>query len=190
MPLYYENRIPELQLTNAQFNRDMERLLEEAELDEAQEAKLEREFAREYHLITRDDRLEKIAEDIVLHFHGARLPGQGDGRLASTRPPPSACTTRCRNTGRCNWPICWQSWRRATRLERPEIEDKVSYMQETDMAVVVSQSQNEVEDLQKKGADITPHRKRMLARRPGRKVQRRRRSFPHRLCVRHVDDGL
>ena len=31
-------------------------------------SKLEREFAREYHLITRDDRLEKIAEDIVQHF--------------------------------------------------------------------------------------------------------------------------
>jgi type I restriction enzyme R subunit len=47
VPLYYENRIPELQLTNAQLNRDMERLLEEAELDEAQEAKLEREFSRD-----------------------------------------------------------------------------------------------------------------------------------------------
>ena len=46
---------------------------------------------------------------------------------------------------------------------RPEVEDKVRYVQETDMAVVVSQSQNEVEDIQKKGADITLHRKRMLA---------------------------
>ena len=27
-------------------------------------------FAREYHLITRDDRLEKVAEDIVAHFMG------------------------------------------------------------------------------------------------------------------------
>jgi type I restriction enzyme, R subunit len=54
----------------------MERLLEEAELDEAQERKLEREFAREYHLITRDDRLEKIAEDIVLHFMGRGFQGK------------------------------------------------------------------------------------------------------------------
>ena len=36
-------------------------------------------------------------------------------------------------------------------------------MQTTDMAVVVSQGQNEVEDLKAKGLDITPHRKRMLA---------------------------
>ena len=35
-------------------------------------------------------------------------------------------------------------------------------MEETDMAVVVSPSQNEAEDLKKKGVDITPHRRRMV----------------------------
>ena len=76
VPLYYENRIPELQLTNENLNEDLERLLEEAELDEEQEKKLEREFGREYHLITRDDRLEKVAEDIVLHFIGRGYRGK------------------------------------------------------------------------------------------------------------------
>ena len=70
VPLFYENRIPELQLANENFNEDLENLIEEAELDEEQEKKLEREFAREYHLITRDDRLEKVAEDLVAHFMG------------------------------------------------------------------------------------------------------------------------
>src|SRR5690606_1196877 len=55
VPLYYENRTPELQITNEDLNRDIERLLEDAELDEEQERKLEREFAREYHLITSDE---------------------------------------------------------------------------------------------------------------------------------------
>jgi len=74
VPLYYENRIPELQLSNENLNEDMERLLEEAELDEEQEWRLEREFAREYHLVTRDDRLEAVAEDIVKHFtHRGRV---------------------------------------------------------------------------------------------------------------------
>ena len=81
VPLYYENRIPELQLTNENLNEDLEDLLEEAELDEEQERKLEREFAREYHLITRDDRLEPVAEGHGGALHGARLPGQGDGGL-------------------------------------------------------------------------------------------------------------
>jgi type I restriction enzyme, R subunit len=52
-PYYYENRIPELQLINDDLNEDKERLLEEVELDESQEKKLEREFTREYHLISR-----------------------------------------------------------------------------------------------------------------------------------------
>ena len=51
VPLYYENRVPWLQLTNEDLNEDIEQVLEDAELDETQEAKLEHEFAREYHLI-------------------------------------------------------------------------------------------------------------------------------------------
>ncbi|MFZ3166513.1 MAG: type I restriction endonuclease [Candidatus Methanoperedens sp.] len=70
VPLYYENRILELQLTNKELNEDLQRLIEEAELDPDQENKLEHEFSREYHLITRDDRLEKIAKDLVAHFMG------------------------------------------------------------------------------------------------------------------------
>ena len=162
VPLYYENRIPELQLTNAQLNRDMERLLEEAELDEAQEAKLEREFAREYHLITRDDRLEKIAEDIVLHFMGRGYRGK-----AMVVSVDKATAVRMYDKVQKHWKkhlaYLLAELETCDAARRPEIEDKIRYMQETDMAVVVSQSQNEVEDIQKKGADITPHRKRMLA---------------------------
>ena len=40
VPLFYENRIPELQLANEHFDEDLEQVLEEAELDEAQEAKV------------------------------------------------------------------------------------------------------------------------------------------------------
>ena len=49
VPLYYENRVPTLQLLNEDFNEDIEQILEDAELDAAQKAKLEHEFAREYH---------------------------------------------------------------------------------------------------------------------------------------------
>ena len=75
--LYYENRIPEVQLTNEDLNEDMECLLEAAELDDDQEQKLEREFSREYHLITRDtrdDRLDKVPENITSHFVNRASP--------------------------------------------------------------------------------------------------------------------
>ena len=42
------------------------------------------------------------------------------------------------------------------------MNDQLEFMESTDMAVVVSQSQNEVAELEKKGVDIKPHRKRMF----------------------------
>lgn len=76
VPLYYENRIPELQLTNEDLNEDLQQIVEDAMLDEKQEEKLERVFSRQYHLITRDKRLERIAEDIVEHFTGRGYQGK------------------------------------------------------------------------------------------------------------------
>jgi type I restriction enzyme R subunit len=48
-----------------------------------------------------------------------------------------------------------------TDVAKEEIGNKLIYMKQTDMAVVISQSQNEIEDLKAKGVDIIPHRKRM-----------------------------
>ena len=76
VPLYYENRIPELELADAALNANLGRVLEEAEVDDAQEERLAREFVREYHLITRDDRLDKIAADVVEHFVGRGFRGK------------------------------------------------------------------------------------------------------------------
>jgi type I restriction enzyme R subunit len=76
VPLYYENRIPELQLTNLNINEDIEKIIEAAELDPDQERKLEREFSKDYHLITREDRLERIAKDIVTHFTSRGYQGK------------------------------------------------------------------------------------------------------------------
>ena len=76
VPLFYENRTPELQLINPDLNEDIYRLIEDAELDPEQEGKLERELARQYHLITRADRLEAVAQDIVRHFLGRGFVGK------------------------------------------------------------------------------------------------------------------
>ena len=47
-------------------------------------------------------------------------------------------------------------------MDRQELEDKIQFMQETDMAVVISQGQNEIADMREKGLDIAPHRRRMV----------------------------
>src|ERR1700746_2975145 len=76
LPLFYENRTPELQLVNPDLNEDIYNVIEEAELDSEQEAKLERELSKQYHILTRDDRLETIAQDIVQHFLGRGFVGK------------------------------------------------------------------------------------------------------------------
>ena len=161
VPLYYENRIPELQLVNDNLNEDMERLLEDAELDEAQEEKLEREFAREYHLITRDDRLEAVAKDLVAHFTGRGFQGK-----AMVVCIDKATAVRMYDKVQKHWgekiAALQAEWAGADGEARREIEEHIARMKETDMAVVVSQGQNEIEEMAEKGLDIRPHRKRMV----------------------------
>jgi type I restriction enzyme R subunit len=162
VPLFYENRIPELQLANENFKSDLEDLIEQAELDDEQEEKLEREFAREYHLITRDDRLEKVAEDLVAHFMGREQRGK-----AMVISIDKATAVKMYDKVRKYWKAYLADLTAqlpfADPLNRPDLEARIQYMRETDMAVVVSQQQNEVEDFKKKGLDIEPHRKRMVA---------------------------
>ncbi len=158
--LYYENRIPELQLINDNLNEDMERLLEEADLEEAQEKKLEREFAREYHLITRDDRLEAVAKDVVTHFTGRGFQGK-----AMMICIDKATAVRMYGKVKKHWESkiidLRTEWDKADDNQRREIEERIARMKETDMAVVVSQGQNEIAEMAEKGLDIKPHRKRM-----------------------------
>jgi len=161
VPLYYENRIPEMQLTNENLNDDMAQLLEEAELDEAQETKLEREFAREYHLITRDERLERIAKDIAHHFPDRGF--RGKGMVISI---DKATAVRMFDKVKVYWSEYLKELRgrfpkAATDDERADLKEKIQYMETTEMAVVVSQSQGEVEAFRKKGLDILTHRKRL-----------------------------
>ena len=68
VPLYYEARKPELQLAADELKDELDALLDEAALDEEQEKKLQQTFGKQYHLITRDDRLDEIAKDLVRHF--------------------------------------------------------------------------------------------------------------------------
>lgn len=170
VPLYYENRIPEMQLINDNLNEDMAALLEEAELDEEQERKVEQVFAREYHLITREDRLEAIAKDLVNHFVGRGY--QGKAMLVCI---DKATAVRMYNKVQGHWKTYLADLKaqlaQAPKEQQEELQHKIQMMTSTDMAVVVSQGQNEVKELADKGLDIIPHRKRMNEENLGEKFK-------------------
>ncbi|HUW68277.1 MAG TPA: type I restriction enzyme endonuclease domain-containing protein, partial [Candidatus Nanoarchaeia archaeon] len=161
VPLYYENRIPELQLTNKDLNKDLECLIEEAELDAEQEKKVAREFAREYHLITRNDRLEKIAEDIVAHFMGRGTTGK-----AMVISIDKATAVKMYDKVQEYWQKYLTDLEArpvpSYESERNEHLARIKFMKYTDMAVVVSQEQNEIETFKEKGLDIAQHRRRIV----------------------------
>ena len=52
----------------------------------------------------------------------------------------------------------------ASQQEAQELERKIQWMKETEMAVVISQDQNEIQNFKKWGLDILPHRAKMEKR--------------------------
>ncbi len=161
VPLFYENRIPEIQLVNSNLNEDIQRILDDAELDEAEQRKFEQKFSNVYPLITAEPRLEVIAQDIVLHFMNRGFMGK-----AMVVSIDKATAVKMYDKVKKYWNKHADELREEyNRAKDDDVKEKIGnkliYMKQTDMAVVVSPSQNEVEDLSKKGVDIVPHRKRM-----------------------------
>jgi type I restriction enzyme R subunit len=160
VPLYYENRIPELQLANDDLSDDLDRLIEEAALDEAQEARLAQMFSRQYHLITREDRLDKIADDVVRHFAGRGYRGK-----AMYIAIDKATAVRMYDKVRARWDEeikrLEAGLAKLSGEEHAAQQAKIAWMKATDMAVIVSAGQNEKDDMAAKGLDIVAHRRRM-----------------------------
>lgn len=179
VPLFYENRTPELQLVNPDLNEDIYRLIEDAELDPEQEAKLQRELGRQYHLITRDDRLDTVAADIVRHFLGRGFIGK-----AMVVSIDKATALRMHDKVKLHWTeesarvqkelgelaylsggMSPEQARRDVRIA--ELKQRLDVLTSTDMALIVSPGQNEIQQMQTLGLDIEPHRKRMYESQPG-----------------------
>ncbi|MBV5347366.1 type I restriction endonuclease subunit R [bacterium] len=181
VPLFYENRTPELQLVNPDLNDDIYQLIEDADLDPEQEAKLERELGRQYHLITRDDRLDTVAKDVVRHFLGRGFVGK-----AMVVSIDKATALRMHDKVKLHWAaemtkvqqelgelayapdeggMTAEQARREARIA--ELKQRLSVLTTTDMAVIVSPGQNEIQQMQTLGLDIEPHRKRMNDSIPG-----------------------
>jgi type I restriction enzyme, R subunit len=160
VPLFYENRIPELQIINERFDEELTAILEAAELDESQERALSRRFATEYQLITRPARLRRIAADLVRHFVGRGFLGKGMFVAID-----KATAVRMYDLVAEEWDVHLTGLReragRLSELERIGIEEQIAFMEGTEMAVVVSQSQNEIAEMEEAGLDIRPHRARM-----------------------------
>ena len=160
VPLYYEARIPRMQLTNDELEEDLQNIIDSADFTPEQEEQFEKEYVNLYQVITRDERLDIIAKDVVEHFMNRGFMGK-----AMYVAIDKATAVKMYDRVQFEWSKYIKKFEnkllKANSDEKEIIQKKIDYMKETDMAVVVSPSQNEIEQLKQKGVDITPHRKRM-----------------------------
>ncbi|MBR3651525.1 MAG: type I restriction endonuclease subunit R, partial [Victivallales bacterium] len=164
VPLYYENRGEKiLDLRNPEINDRILDAIEAADLDVDKMEKLEAEFAKEIHLLTAEPRLRSIARDFAKHYSDLWTSGKA--------------MFVCLNKVTCvrMYDYVQEYWqaeikelegqkKHATQQEAQEIDRKLKWLQETEMAVVISQDQNEIQTFKKWGLDILSHRKKMEKR--------------------------
>ncbi|MEE5994283.1 MAG: type I restriction endonuclease subunit R, partial [Oscillospiraceae bacterium] len=164
VPLYYENRGEKIDdLKNPEITDKILEAIERADLDPSQQEKVEKELEKEIHVLTAKPRLQAIAKDFVKHYSDLWTSGKA--------------MFVCLNKVTCvqMYDLVQKYWEQeikelsaklktATQQEAQELERKIKWMQETEMAVVISQEQNEIQTFQKWGLDIKPHRTKMEKR--------------------------
>lgn len=164
VPLYYENRGEKLKIVHEDINQKIVDRLEDFDLDTDQIAKLQREMGREYHILTSNDRLEKIAKDFVEHYTSIWTTGKA----------MFVCIDKI--TAVKMYDLIQKYWKVYTEKFEKEIEksvdeqdllkknQKLKWLNDTEMAVVISEEQNEMKKFKKWDLDILPHREKIKKR--------------------------
>ena len=164
VPLYYENRGEKiLDIHNPDITDKILDAIEAADLDEEQTEKLEHEFEKEIHLLTAEPRLRSVAKDFVSHY--SDLWTSGKAMLVCLN---KVTCVRMYNYVQEYWQkeieLLKAERKSASQQEVQELDRKIKWMNDTEMAVVISQEQNEIQTFKKWDLDIKPHREKMEKR--------------------------
>lgn len=163
VPLFYSRRVKEVWLTNNYLDDDLMNVAEELELNDAEIKLVENSSSRVLEVIKRDDRLDKIAKDIAHHF--PRRGFLGKGMVVSV---DKYTAVKMYNKVQHYWAIEKQELIKErnvseSREKRDEITKILNYMNTVEMAVIVSEENDEKDKFSKAGLDISMHREKMNA---------------------------
>lgn len=163
VPLFYSRRVPEVGLTNDFLDDDVVDIIENENLNEDETRLLENSASRILEVIKRDDRLEKIAQDIAHHFPRRGFLGKG---MVVSVDKYTAVTMY--NKVQHYWAeekkaIIAERNAAKSKEERDRLTVMLDYMNNVEMAVIISEEADEVKKFADKGLDITTHRAKMNA---------------------------
>lgn len=162
VPLFYHKRVPSVLLQNDAIDDDLADIVSDENLTEADQRRLEKDFATEMSVLKRDDRLETIAQDIVYHFPRRGYLGKGMV-IAIDKFTAVKMYDKVKRL--------WEEEKRKLQTQinsLPESKEKeqqrqvLDWMRKTDMAVIVSEEAGEEEKFERQNLDIKWHRKRLL----------------------------
>jgi len=158
VPLYYDNRGEKLAITTTGINERIAEKLESFALDEDQRASLEKELGRDYHIITAQKRLDAIARDFVGHYT-ARWES-GNAMLVCI---DKVTAVRMWKMIRGYWQERIAEVKSVVATARDDQEEamlqrQLAWLESSEIAVVVSEEQNEVAKFRAWDMDIIPHR--------------------------------
>jgi len=173
VPLYYKKSVPRVEQVNEDLIGDAAQILEDENLTEEQQKKLDREYSTLLQVVRREDRLQEIAKHIVQHYPYRLDVLNEEGR----RKPMKAmvvCIDKFTAVRMFEFVQLAQKEeikelrKKIARERDPETKDRykraIAFMEETRMSAVVSAEGSEKEEkekFEKEGLNITPHRKLM-----------------------------
>ena len=164
VPLYYENRGEYLGLKNPVINEQIRSIIdaESEDLDSDQRSRVEQLFAREYPILTAKKRLDAIAKDAVWHFCNRGYKGKGMfvalDKITAVRMYDLIIHHWKAMVEQIEKDLAKGKYGDQELLEKSR---ELKWIKETEVCVVISSEQNEIQKFQKWDLDIEPHREKM-----------------------------
>jgi len=173
VPLYYKKAVPRVQNVNEDLMEEAADIVDKYEIEDDAKKKLDKEYSTLVKVVTREDRLDEIAQHIVNHFPQRLNVKDEEGN----RKPMKAMVVSInkftavkmyekvgRYVSEKIRELNMKKSKEKNAAIKREIQEEINFLKETKMAVVISQEGSDKEERKKfdeQGLDIRPHRKLM-----------------------------
>lgn len=164
VPLFFDARGERLSVVTDDINEKMAEALDEFDISDVDmQQRLERDLQREYHILTAEQRLQTVARDFVDHYSTNWETGKAMfvciDKITAVRMYDMAKKLWAEKIDSLLHEL--ERLTGADLVDPDEIEYRqrqLVWMKETQMAVVISEEQNEVARFRNWNIDIVPHR--------------------------------